>query len=317
MAIWRVLIRPLLPWLGRLAVAVVASLVVAWIAGTLFIRHAEPDDDVALPDGVAGRMVAAGGRQVHVVEDGSGDPVILVHGFASSTFDWEETIFAALAASHRAIAVDLLGMGFSERADDLDYGFGLWSRQIVDVMDALGIARASLVAHSLGGAVASIVAGEHADRVAKLGLIAPVVPLEQSERPWIFKLLEIPGVGEMMLGTTDHLPRLPGFSDAYHARARTIFRRRGTRRALLGYSRHGRDLTRLIAAYRGIRAPALVIGGTADDIVPFVAIRRWAPAIHEALVLPIEGAGHWLLRDEPEKVQKVIAEFLARDAGGA
>jgi pimeloyl-ACP methyl ester carboxylesterase len=317
MAVWRFLIRPLLPWLGRLAVALVASFAVAWIAGTLFIRRAEPDPGTALPDGVPGRLILAGDRQVHVVEAGSGEPVILVHDFASSTLDWEEAILPALATSHRVIAIDLLGMGFSQRADDLDYGFGLWSRQIVDVMDALGIARASVIGHSLGGAVAAIVAGEHPDRVEKLMLIAPLVPLEQSERPWFSRLLEIPGVGEMMLGTTDHLPRLSGVSDAYRARARTILLRRGTRSALLTYSRHGRDLPRLVAAYREIRAPVLVVAGTADDVVPLVAIRQWTPAIHDALMLPIEGAGHWVMRDEPEKVRKVLAEFLARDAAGA
>jgi len=311
MAIWRHLVRPLLPWLWRIAVAVLALLAVAWIAGTVLIGRAEPDPGNMLPATVPGRMIDAGGHQVHVVEAGSGDPVLLVHGFASSTFDWEESILPALAASHRVIAVDLLGMGFSARASDLAYGYDLWSRQVVGVMDALGIARASLVGHSLGGAVVAIVAGEHPDRVDKLVLVAPLVPLEQSERPWFLKLLEIPGAGEAMLGAIDHLPTLPGFSDAYHARARTIFRRRGTRRVLLAYLRHGRDTPRLIAAYRGITAPTLVVAGTADDVVPYAATKRWAPAIHDALVLPIGGAGHWLMRDEPARTSAAIADFLA------
>jgi len=310
MAIWRHFIRPLLPWLGRLLVAVVVLLSVAWIAGTLLIRRAEPDPGTALPKDVPGRMISAGGRQVHIVEGGQGEPVVLVHGLAESTFDWEEAILPALAASHRVIAVDLLGMGFSERVDGLAYGFDAWSRQLVDVMDALGIARASIVGHSLGGAVVSIVAGEHPDRVEKVVLVAPLVPLEQSERPWFFKLLEMPGAGELMLGATDHLPRLPGFSDAYHARAKAAFRRRGTRQALLRYLRHGRDLPRLIAAYRGIRAPALVVAGTKDDIVPYPALRRWAPAIHDALVLPLEDTGHWVMRDQPRRLIVALEEFL-------
>jgi 2-hydroxy-6-oxo-octa-2,4-dienoate hydrolase len=215
-----------------------------------------------------------------------------------------------LAASHRVVALDLLGMGFSERADDLPYGFDVWSRQVVDVMDALGIARATIVGHSLGGAVASIVAGEHPARVEKLLLVAPIVPLEPSERAWFFRLLEIPGVGEMMLGTTDHLPRLPGFSDAYLARARLAFLRRGTRHGLLRYLRHGRDLTRLVGAYRGIAAPTLIVAGPVDDIVPFAAIRRWAPAIHDALVLPLEGTGHWITRDQPRALANALDDFL-------
>jgi 2-hydroxymuconate-semialdehyde hydrolase len=311
MAIWRHLLRPLLPWLARFAVAGLLALGVFWIAGTLLIRRAEPVDGTTLPDGVAGRMIAAGGRQVHVVEAGDGEPLVFIHGFAGSTFDWEEHVMPALATSHRVIAFDLLGMGFSERPAGFAYGFDAWPRQVVDVLDALGIQRTTLVAHSLGGAVASLVAGEHADRVAKLVLVAPLVPLEQEERSWFFKTLEIPGIGEMTLGTTDHLPALPGFSDAYHARAHAAFQRRGTRDALLTYLRHGRDLPRLVAAYRTIEAPTLVVAGMVDDTVPYPAIRRWAPAIHDAVVLPLEDTGHWVMRDQPRRLASTIDHFVA------
>jgi pimeloyl-ACP methyl ester carboxylesterase len=215
----------------------------------------------------------------------------------AATFDWEEQVMPALAASHRVIAFDLLGMGLSERPEEIAYGFDAWSRQVVDVMDALGLARATLVAHSLGAAPVAIVAGEHPERVERLVLVAPLVPLEQDERQWFFKLLEIPGIGEMMLGTTDHLPQLPGFSDAYHARAHAAFLRHGTRDALLRHLRHGRDLPRLVAAYRTLEAPTLIVAGMVDDTVPYPAIRRWAPAIHDAVVLPLEDTGHWVMRE--------------------
>jgi 2-hydroxy-6-oxo-octa-2,4-dienoate hydrolase len=316
-AIWRHLVRPLLPWIGRLVAAILAAVAIGWVAGLILIHRAEPDHDESLPPGVPGRMVTVGGLPVHVVEAGRGEAVILVHGFAGSTFDWEPDVMPALARRWHVVAIDLLGMGFSARAADLAYGYDLWSRQVVGVMDALGIARASLVGHSLGGAVTAIVAGEHADRVAKLALVAPLVPLEQSERAWFFKLAEIPGVGEAMLGWVDHLPALPGFSDAYVARARAIFRRSGTRGALLTYLRHGRDTPRLLAAYPGIRAPALVVHGTADDTVPYAAVRRAAPAIRDALVLPIGNAGHWLMRDEPKRIVEALEQFLAGDVPGA
>jgi pimeloyl-ACP methyl ester carboxylesterase len=312
MAIWRYLIRPALPWLGRLAVAIAASLAVAWVFGTVFMKRAEPEVGDGLPSGVAGRMVVVGGRQVHVVEAGSGDPVVLVHDFAGSTIDWEHAIVPALSRSHRVVALDLLGMGFSARARDLDYGWNLWSRQVLDTMDALGMPRASLVGLGLGAAVAALVAGEHGDRVERLVMVAPRVPVEQSERPWFERLLEIPGVGEMMLGTRDHLPDGPGFRPDHVERMRAIFRREGTRRALLTYVRHGRDTARLAAAYREIFAPTLVVAGTEDDVVPYVAVRKWTPAIRDALLLPIGSAGHWLVRDETDRVVGAIADFLGR-----
>ncbi len=312
MAIWRHLIRPALPWLARLAVAIAASLAVAWVCGTLFIRRAEPDlADDPMP-GVPGRLLAIGGSEVHVVESGSGPPVVLLHDFAGSTLDWERTLVPALSRSHRVVAFDLYGMGFSARASDLAYGWDLWSRQTVDVMDALDVPRAALIGYGLGAAVAAIVAGEHGDRVAALVLVAPRVPLEQSEPPWFEKLLEIPGVGEMMLGTRDRLPDAPDMTPDDVARTRAIFRRAGTRRALLTYVRHGHDTARLVAAYRAITAPTLVVAGTADDVAPYSAVRRWTPSIANALLLPIGDAGHRLLADHAPRVVGAIADFLAR-----
>ncbi|HXJ33152.1 MAG TPA: alpha/beta hydrolase [Candidatus Eisenbacteria bacterium] len=312
MAIWRHLLRPLLPWLGRIAVGLVAMLALGWMIGLALIYRAEPETGATLPAGVAGRLVTAGGHTVHVVEAGAGDPLLLVHGFAGSTYDWEAQVLEPLARSHRAIAVDLLGMGFSARGSDLAYGYALWSQQLADVMDALGIVMATVVGHSLGGAVASIFAAEHGGRVEKLVLVAPLVPLEWSERAWFFNAMELPGVGELMLGTADHLPQLPGFDDPYHARAHEIFRIHGTRRALLTYLRHGRDTPRLVAAYRQIVAPTLIVSGTADDVIPHAAVRRWATAIHDALVLPLDGVGHWVMRDAPARLVAAIDDLDRR-----
>jgi len=68
LAIWKHLVRPLMPWIGRLVVAVLASVAIAWVGGSFVIRRAEPERVGTLPAGVAGRMVVVGGRPVHVVE---------------------------------------------------------------------------------------------------------------------------------------------------------------------------------------------------------------------------------------------------------
>jgi pimeloyl-ACP methyl ester carboxylesterase len=308
--IWRRIIRPLLPWLGRLVALVLGLLALGYTAGLLLIARGEPEPGGVLPPGVAGRLVSAGGHLVHVVEAGDGPPVVLVHGFAGSTLDWEGPVMSGLARTHRVVALDLLGMGFSARGDDLEYGWPLWSTQVGAVMDALGIARASVVGHSLGGAVATVFAATHADRIDKLVLVSPLVPLERSERTWFFRLAEIPGVGEMMLGTADHLPALPGFGEAYHARAHEIFQIRGTRAALLRYLRHGRDPEQLALSYRSVGAPTLIVHGTADDVVPYKALRRSVTAIEGALVLPLEGAGHWIVRDAPDRLLAALGNFL-------
>jgi hypothetical protein len=114
----------------RGAVVVTGILVVlaglAYALGSYWMARAEPDA-VALPRGVPGRLLDVGARPVHVVERGRGPPLVLVHGFAGSTYDWEEHVLEPLAQSHRAIALDLYGMGFSARDDALPYGLDLWT----------------------------------------------------------------------------------------------------------------------------------------------------------------------------------------------
>jgi len=282
---------------------------VGYAVGSLWIARAEPDA-AANPDRVPGTLLAVGAHPVHVVERGSGPPLVLIHGFAGSTFDWEEHVLEPLARNHRVVALDLFGMGFSARDDAMPYGLEVWSDQVAGTLDALGISRATIAGHSMGGAVAAAFAVAHPERVERLVLVAPLVPVRDEDRTLFFRILGIPGAGEALLGWYDHLPALPGFSEAYHARARQAFRIRGTRRALLRWVREGYDRDALGDTYRRLGVPTLVIAGRGDDIVPWPAVERAAMGIDGALVLPLDGAGHWLLRDVPERVVDAMRRFL-------
>jgi pimeloyl-ACP methyl ester carboxylesterase len=99
------------------------------------------------------------------VEKGPGAPLLLVHGFGASTFDYEERVLEPLARSHKVVAVDLYGFGWSERNDEFAYGWALWSEQLAGTLDALGIERAAIAGHSMGGAAAAVFAARHPERV--------------------------------------------------------------------------------------------------------------------------------------------------------
>jgi pimeloyl-ACP methyl ester carboxylesterase len=282
---------------------------IGYAVGSFWIARDEPDA-AAAPESVPGRLLDVGAHPVHVVERGSGPPLLLVHGFPGSTYDWEEHVLGPLARDHRVIALDLYGMGFSARDDALAYGLDLWADQVRGTLDALGIGRTAVAGHSMGGAVTAAFAAAHPERVERLVLVAPLVPLAEEERALFFRILETPGAGEALLGWRDHLPALPGFSDAYHARARAAFRIRGTRSALLRWVRDGYDRAALERAYHGLAVPTLIVAGRADDVVPWAAIERTATRIQDALVLPLDGQGHWLLRDAPERVVDAMRTFL-------
>ena len=291
-----------------LLLALVVLVVLAAVLGPLAIRLREPDDGRALAPGVPGRLLDVGGRRVHVVERGTGPPLLLVHGFGASTQDYEEFVLEPLSRTHRAIAVDLFGFGWSERSDDLPYGFALWADQLAGTLDALGIERASVAGHSMGGAVAAVFAARHPERADRLVLADALYPPLPDETPLVFRVLRTPGLGELALGLVADTSA-PGFSPAYVERARAWSRIRGTRRASLRYIREPDKWAELSPAYGEIAAPTLILHGTADDFVAYAAMERAAPEIRGARVVSIPGGRHFLLRDTPEVFVREVEAF--------
>ena len=131
-----------------------------------------------------GKSVVANGIRTNYLEAGSGEPVVLVHGSGpgvTAYANWNLTI-PVLAERYRVLAPDMVGFGYTDRPDGIDYNVQTWADQIVGFLDALDIPRASLVGNSFGGAIALRLATQHHDRVNKLILMGAVgVPFEITE----------------------------------------------------------------------------------------------------------------------------------------
>src|SRR5882724_11671313 len=107
------------------------------------------------------QFVPVGGQLVHVEQAGQGEPVVLLHGFGASTYSWRKVI-PALSASHRVVAIDLNGFGYTERPKER----AAYTREgqvalVLGVMDALGIDRAHIAGHSYGGGLSLYLATIH------------------------------------------------------------------------------------------------------------------------------------------------------------
>ncbi len=122
---------------------------------------------VTLADGERVRIVVTG--------DESAPPVLLLHGWGCSAFTWRHMVGPLARAGWRAIAIDLRGHGLSDRPDDLaKYCRDDMVAHLASTMDALGIASAPIVAHSMGGAVAMGLALVHPERVTRMALFGAV-----------------------------------------------------------------------------------------------------------------------------------------------
>lgn len=104
--------------------------------------------------------------------EGSGPVVILIHGFGGSTFTWRGTLEPLAQAGFDAIALDLPPFGLSDKSVDIDYSRSGMADLVAGLMDVLDIPQASIVGHSMGGAVTAQFAVRHPERIDKLVFVA-------------------------------------------------------------------------------------------------------------------------------------------------
>jgi pimeloyl-ACP methyl ester carboxylesterase len=283
---------------------------------TLTLDDVGNGDFVTCSDGTRMHFVA------HHPERGeaqSKDDVILIHGLMDSVEQWRRNL-DALAQIHCVWAIDLIGFGFSSRVTTPTYSMKMLARTIGEFMDAQGIPRASIVGHSLGGAVALEFAHDYPARVDKLVLIAPATYLLQF-RPELKWARYLPAVPRALIGWTmtsrrareralrDALGDPAHFDPAELARRLRATRVKGTADALVAMlgSPHGSDLPRDLEK---ITAPTLIVWGEQDRAVPVRHGRQHARALPNAQLAIIENAGHIPQFEYPETVNQLLLEFL-------
>ncbi len=267
--------------------------------------------------GLAPRYARVDGLQVRYVRAGQGPPVVLLHGFASSSYSWAE-VLPALAASHDVVALDLPGFGGSDVRHDLSAA--TLARVVPGLLDQLGLRRVSLVGHSLGGAIAAGLAVHAPERVGALVLVdAACFNFAPADRPWLLRLLGSPA-GALF----DHLPvrremvglglRQVFYDDARVTRERVDeytapLLRPGTVPALRSILR-SHDTMGLPEALGRIQQPTLVVWGANDSWIPPADADRFVAAIPGARKVVLPRCGHVPQEERPEEVAALLRGFL-------
>jgi pimeloyl-ACP methyl ester carboxylesterase len=297
--------RRLLIVLGSLITALVAVLLI--VSRLVARRERVVWEDAAKP----GKLVDVAGAPIHYVDEGGGPPVVLIHGFGGHTFSYRYQI-ADLSRDHRVVALDLLGYGYSGRTVDADYSLTAQAERVLGLMDALGIERASLVGHSMGGAVAMRVAAGHPDRVERLALVASV----SGDAPPRFRGLRImrPMLPLMSHIAVDRILRA-SFSDPSKitAEVRDAYtdpmRIRGS---MDGLHRMMADAKRdEVIKYERIIQPTLILWGEDERLLPGFMLDRLRQRLPRAELVTVIAAGHQLLEEQPAACNRVLREFLA------
>ncbi|MGQ9717156.1 MAG: alpha/beta fold hydrolase [Anaerolineae bacterium] len=290
-----------------------------------------PPEQLADPDS---RFVEVNGISVHYKMAGEGEPaLILLHGFGASTFSWRE-VMGPLSEIGTVVAFDRPGFGLTERPMPGEWGRGAASLRprspyapesqadlTVGLMDALGIERAILVGNSAGGTVAILTALTYPERVAGLVLVDAAVYAGGGTPGWLRPLLNTPqmrhlgpliarriqewGVEFARSAWHDPSKLTPEIWEGY---AKPL-RAENWDRALWEVTRASHPLN-LPERLAEVTAPALVITGDDDRIVPTEQSIRLAGEIPGAQLVVIPECGHVPQEECPAPFLEALEAFL-------
>lgn len=264
-----------------------------------------------------GNLAEVNGVQLHYVEAGDGPAVVMIHGFGGHTVSFRHTIPALAAAGYRALALDLKGFGYSERVKGGDYSNEEQARLVLGFMDAMAIERATLIGHSMGGAVAMRAAAQAPERVDRLVLAASVsgdrvrmaIPPSRMLRSTLPLLARLGG-RRLFIASWYDWSRIPNAAFQEYRKAARI---KGSLDGVIEMLKDTRKDPPI--DFSRITHPVLILWAAAERVVPQWMFARLRQRFPRARVQIIPRAGHVLLEERPESCNPVILDFLADDSG--
>ena len=259
--------------------------------------------DAPIRSEIRRRSVAIDGVTLSILEGGSGDPVIFVHGVVT-TSNIFPSYLKAYSPSYRGIAVDLRGYGDSQKPET---GFNIpqFSKDLIALADTLHIQKPVWVGVSMGGMILQQLALDYPDRVRALVLVSTTdgAMVLDKDLPTIGNGRDYRDVSKTIIAESFPPDTPPSL---YQPLLDRIPSWNGTvlREALTSMSQasvHGR--------LHKITAPTLIVVGAKDDVA--------TPAIARGIQQQIAGSnlvefntGHFMMTEDPERFRAVLGEFL-------
>ena len=295
----------------RIAVWLLAVLVVALAINTVLV---ERETESADPD--IGRILELPAGDVQIREDGDPNdpPLILVHGFQAS-LRWWDGVTPKLAREHHVVRIDLLGHGGSEKPPD-GYSMEEQGDLVAQVLEELGVRRAAVVGHSMGGQVVTALAERHRELVGRLMIIGTAPENRFNKNRFTQNLATFPVVGHAIGRVTpDSAIREQvdlAFADGtevpellYDDPKRATYNSFSGSRA---GNREYRDEKPLDDRLKGSGIRLHVVFGKEDELVDSKAAKEWS-SVPGARIAVLPGAGHTPFVERPGQLARIIAEF--------
>ena len=264
------------------------------------------------------KFIRVKGHDIHYLKQGEGTPLILVHGFACSTYTWRKLI-PLLADQYTVYALDLLGFGLSDKPPDGNYDLRSQGSLVLDFMNALHLPSATLVGHSMGGVVVAYAAVEAPEQVKALVLVD--AGFYSGGAPAFLRYIFFPLDRIMAKQFYTKEMRMKSFFRSYYNKSFI------TDEVMEGYmlpttTPHAVDaLARMMKEvgprkYEGISEhisePTLIVWGEQDLPIPPRDGERLNREIKGSKLMIVKECGHMSPEEKPEELAKAIKDFVGK-----
>lgn len=253
--------------------------------------------------------------EVAYYDEGSGDPVVFLHGIPTSSYLWRDVV-GAIADRRRAIVPDMAGYGASSKRDGFDRSIRAQEAMIDALLDDLGFETVDFVGHDLGGGVGLRLAARSPERVDRLVLsnavaydswpIEPIVDLGLPSTARETSVDDLQGmldelIGETVAGEPDE-EFLEGTKAPWDSEEGVVSL---VRDAAATNTNHTTEIDP-----GGIDAETLLLWGADDEFQEIEWAERLESEMPNARLVGLDGANHWVMEDRPEAYREELAEFL-------
>lgn len=280
-----------------------------------------------------GKHLDLDGLRYHYLDEGSGEPIVMVHGNPSWSYLYRNLV-AELAPSYRCIVPDHIGCGRSDKPSDRDYEYTL-ERRVQDLgrlIDELGLEKVHLIVHDWGGMIGTSWAVRNPDRVKSLVAMntgAFRLPAKKSI-PFSLKMARTPGLGALLVrgfsafskGANKHCvtrrpmskPVADGFLEPYDTWQNRIAVHRFVQDIPLSTDDRAwatvTDTEGKLDRLQG--KPMLLCWGMRDFVFDHHFLDEWVQRFPDAEVHRFDDAGHYVLEDAGPEIHSLVREFLSR-----
>ncbi|HEV3227982.1 MAG TPA: alpha/beta hydrolase [Solirubrobacteraceae bacterium] len=289
-------------------------------------------EDLPPVPGVEHRFVTAGGSRLHFAEAGSGEPILMLHGWPQHWYLWRDVI-PRLAPGHRLVCPDLPGFGWSD-PPARGYAKEELAGQLLALMDELGLERVQLVGHDWGGWIGFLMCLRAPGRFSRFLAIDAPHPFQRPSarrmlglwRLWYQPIIAAPVLGQLALRHGRFHTQImkgavgPGFrwpKDVLEAFTAPLREPAGARASVALYrSFVVRELWPVAAGrYRGqrLQVPTFLLAGAHDPAIRKEVLQSDGdqPELRGMELVP--GVGHFLVDERPELVVERVLAAWDRD----